>query len=81
MTLTEQRIRDMRPGSRTEIQWDNRVTGLGVRITPKGAKAYILNYYRADGTERRMTLGKVGEFSLSQASVKTYVERSRNCDV
>ncbi len=66
MALTEKRIRDMRPGPKTFIQWDEEIKGLGVRITPKGVKAYVLNY-RVDGRERRMTLGKVAEMSLFKA--------------
>ena len=64
--LTEKRIRDARPGAKTSILWDGKVKGLGVRVTPAGAKAFILNY-RVDGRARRATLGRVGEMSLHAA--------------
>ncbi len=66
MALTEKRIRDMRPDTGTRIEWDDQLRGLGVRITAAGIKAYVLNY-RVDGRDRRMTLGRVVELSLSAA--------------
>ena len=64
--LTAKRIRDAKPGPRTRILWDGQVTGLGVRITPGGAKSYVLNY-RTAGRERRATLARVSEISLKVA--------------
>ena len=61
--LTERIIRDAKPGPRTRILWDSTVTGLGLRVTPKGVKSYILNY-RVNGRERRATLARVSEISL-----------------
>ena len=46
--LTERRIRDAQPGPKTAFLWDRQVTNLGVRITPRGAKAFVL-FYRAAG--------------------------------
>ena len=40
--------------------------GLGLRITPGGAKSFVINY-RVDGRERRMTLARAGELTLKQA--------------
>lgn len=66
MALTEKRIRDMKPGRATQIEWDDVVRGLGVRIIHAGVKSYILNY-RAGGSQRRMTIGRTSEVSLSRA--------------
>ena len=66
MALTEKRIRDMKPEAKTRIAWDDQVRGLGVRITPAGVKSFVLNY-RVAGRERRMTLGRIAELSLSKA--------------
>jgi integrase len=66
MALTEKRIRDIKPGKATRIEWDDAVRGLGIRITPGGVKSYILNY-RAGGSQRRMTIGRTSEVSLSRA--------------
>ena len=64
--LTERRIRNAEPEPKTRILWDGRVKGLGVRITPRGTKSYILNY-RIGGREYRATLARVSELSLKAA--------------
>ena len=64
--LTERRIRDAKPGSKTWFLWDARVRNLGVRITPKGAKSYVL-FYRAAGRKHLATLARVAELSLKEA--------------
>ena len=42
--FTERIIREAKPSPKTRILWDATVKGLGLRITPKGVKSYILNY-------------------------------------
>ena len=64
--LTERIVRDAKPNGQTRIVWDNMVKGLGLRITPKGVKSYILNY-RINGRERRATLARASEISLKIA--------------
>ena len=38
------------------ILWDGDVKGFALRITPGGAKSFILDY-RAEGRQRRITIG------------------------
>ena len=64
--LTERIVRGAKPGAKTLILWDATVKGLGLRITPKGVKSYILNY-RVNGRERRATIGRAAEISLKSA--------------
>lgn len=64
--LTAKRIRDAKPEPKARILWDGQVKGLGVRITPRGAKSFVLNY-RAGGRERRATLARCSEISLLAA--------------
>jgi len=71
--LTERRIRDAKPGPKTRIEWDREVRGLGVRITPAGAKSFILNY-RVAGRERRATLARCSEISLRDARKRAGTE-------
>ena len=73
--LTEHRIREAKPRQKTYIIWDNKVKGLGARITPAGVKAYILNY-RVAGRERRATLARVSELSLKAARERAGQELS-----
>ena len=53
--LTERRIREAKPEAKTRILWDSQIKGLGLRITPRGTKSYILNY-RVAMRECRATL-------------------------
>ena len=74
--LTERRIRDAKPGPKTRILWDAQVKGLGVRITPAGAKSFILNYY-VGGRERRATLARISEVALQAARERAGAELIR----
>lgn len=50
------------PGQREMFVWDEDLRGFGLRITPKGAKSYVLQY-RMGGREartQRYTIGKHG---------------------
>lgn len=71
--LTERIIRDAKPEPKTRILWDRQVKGLGLRITPAGARAYILNY-RVGGRERRATLARASEISLKAARERAGAE-------
>ena len=64
--LTERRIRDAKPGPKTAILWDGTVKGLGVRITPNGAKSFVMSY-RAGGRKRLATLARCSEIPLREA--------------
>ena len=66
--LTERRIRDAKPGPKLQILWDKQIRGLGLRITPKGVKSYIL-LYRINGRERRATLAREAQISLKDVRV------------
>ncbi len=64
--LTERRIRDAKAESKTRILWDGQVKNLGVRITPKGVKSYVV-FYRSAGRKHLATLARVAELSLRDA--------------
>ncbi len=64
--LTERRIRDAKAESKTRFLWDVQVKNLGVRITPKGVKSYVV-FYRSAGQKHLATLARVAELSLREA--------------
>ena len=57
--LTERRIRDAKAESKTRFLWDAQVKNLGVRITPKGVKSYVV-FYRSAGQEAPCDAGAGG---------------------
>lgn len=71
--LTERRIRDAKPEPKTRFLWDSQVKNLGVRITPKGAKSYVL-FYRAAGRKHLATLARCAEVSLKAARERAGAE-------
>ena len=67
--LTERLIRDAKPRASTFTIWDSQVRGLGVRVTPAGAKAYVVDY-RVAGRRRRSTLARCSELALRDARTR-----------
>lgn len=65
--LTEKRIRDLKPGLKTAFLWDERVRGLGVRVTKAGVKSFVLFYRTTGGRKRLATMARVAELSLVDA--------------
>ena len=74
--LTERIIRNARAEPKTRILWDQEVKGLGVRITPKGTKAYVLDY-RMNGRRHRVVLARTTEISLEGVRKRAGAERVR----
>ena len=67
--LTKTAVEALERGSRDIYAWDDRVAGFGVKVTPKGARIYVLKY-RAGRLQRWMTLGRHGEMTAEQARAK-----------
>ena len=49
-----------KPSSGDEYYWDTKLSGFGVRITPRGVKSYVCQYRMPGCNARRKTLGKHG---------------------
>ena len=54
------------PKSKHKIYWDDKVIGLGLRITNKNFKSFVLRYV-IDGRERKYTIGSYPELSCTAA--------------
>ena len=75
--LSERIIRDTQAETKTRILWDQEVKGLGVRITPGGTKAYVLDY-RMHGRRHRVVLARTAEISLEEVRKRAGAERVRD---
>jgi len=65
--LTDTAIRTIAsPPSGNRITYDTQVKGFGVRVTTAGTKSFVLNY-RADGIERRITIGSFPDWTVAAA--------------
>jgi integrase len=57
--LTKSEVDGATPGSVDRFLWDATIKGLGLKVTPAGAKIYVLQY-RCKGRQRRYTIGRHG---------------------
>ena len=75
--LTKQRIDDLTPApGRQFTDWDTAVRGFGVRVSPAGAKAYVLKYRTKSGRVRWRSYGRTdGDLSLEQARALAETDR------
>ena len=58
--LTKRIVDATLPGPAQVFVWDSEVKGFGLRVTPAGSKAYVLNFRNAARRSRRYTIGKHG---------------------
>ena len=67
--LTDKAVKALAaPSKGNRISYDPDVPGFGCRVTAAGARAFVLNYRRkADGTERRYTVGSWPSWSVAAA--------------
>ena len=69
MHLTNRSVAKLPPPARgNRIFYDDWIGGFGCRVTAAGGRAFVLNFYRrADGRERRFTIGGFPEWSAAAA--------------
>jgi len=75
--LTKQRIDDLQPvAGRQYTDWDTAVRGFGVRVSPAGAKTYVLKYRTKAGRVRWRSYGRTdGDLALEQARALAEADR------
>jgi integrase len=89
--LTDKLVRTLEPPPPTKdgkganrITYDADIPGFGVRVTSAGAVAFIFNYRRrADGVERRYTIGAFPAWSMAAAreqakTLRREIDRGRD---
>ena len=71
MKLTKRAVDTLAPSSKTIIHFDKDLAGFGLRITPSGARSWIVQYRPGGGgrgqTARRMTLGSISTLTPDEA--------------
>jgi len=77
--LTDINVRKALPPARGQtLLWDAEVKGFALRVTPGGARAFIVDY-RAGGRQRRFTIGAYPDWSV-QAARQVAKELKREVD-
>jgi integrase len=65
------------PASGSAITWDVECRGLGLRITAGNIRSFVLNYRAATGVERRLTIGRFGDWSTVAARAEARALKQR----
>lgn len=66
--ITDKLVKGLtQPEVGNQIVYDDRISGFGVRITARGAVAFVLNYRTIEGRERRYTIGSYPTWSVEAA--------------
>ena len=60
-TLTKTLVERLETKASDYVVWDNKLTGFGVKVTPKGKRVYLLKYRTKDGTQRKPAIGEHSE--------------------
>jgi hypothetical protein len=66
--LTIRTVNAIKPvPDRDVFEWDNALSGFGVRVKPSGTVSYVVQYRNLHGRSRRITIGKHGVFTPEEA--------------
>ena len=70
--LTKRLIDELAPGDKDAFYWDSDVTGLAVKVTPKGRKTFLVQYRPGGrGTPtRKVFMGPYGTLTLHKAKTE-----------
>ena len=58
--ITKRTVDAAAPGDKDRFIWDIELRGFGLKVTPKGRKAFVLQYRLHGGVTRRYTIGTYG---------------------
>jgi integrase len=73
LRLTKSRVEGIQPAARDRLFWDAEIPGFGVKVTPKGARVYVLQYSRRNHS-RRLTIGRHGDGGLTTDQARKQAE-------
>jgi len=67
--LTKTLVEKLEPKDKDYIIWDSKLTGFGLKVTPKGRKVYLLKYRNKEGRQRKPAIGTHGDITCEEARV------------
>lgn len=65
--LSKRTLDSLLPKDKDYFAWDSELKGFGVRVSPKGQKAFLIQYRDDSGRTRRKRLGNFGVFTAEEA--------------
>lgn len=73
--ITKTYVESLEPKDKDYIVWDEKLTGFGVKVTPKGKKSYLLRYRGTNGKQRRPSLGVHSKKTTCEDARKEAIRR------
>jgi len=72
LRITKRAVDTARSKAADSYLWDDDLTGFGLKVTPAGAKTYLVQYRLGGrkGRTRRVTVGRHGVLTADQARAK-----------
>jgi integrase len=72
LKLTKRVIDELKPMDKDQFYWDTDITGLALKVTPKGKKTFLVQYRPGGrGTPtRKVTLGPFGQVTVNKAKTE-----------
>ncbi len=67
--LTKRTIDSLKSRDQDYFAWDDELRGFGIRVLPRGAKTFLVQY-RAGGRTRRVKLGRYGAVTADEARAR-----------
>lgn len=64
--ITKRLVDALESSAKDYILWDDKLTGFGVKVTPKTKKVYLLKCRMKNGQQRKFTLGVHGRITCEQ---------------
>jgi len=68
--LTQRYIEPLKADGTDRVLWDDELAGFGLRVKPKGARSFLIQYRNAQGVSRRFTLGSYEKLTPQAARTK-----------
>lgn len=65
--ITAASVKGLDAGNKLRFLWDDLIPGFGLRVTPKGVKAYVFMFRNWSGKQRMLTIGRTNVWSVSAA--------------
>lgn len=60
-------VDSLQPEEKDRIYWDDKITGFGIKVTPKGKKSYLFKYLGPNRKQRKPSIGIHGRITCEQA--------------
>lgn len=73
--LTQTFVKNTKPKTERYAVWDTEISGFGLRVSPTGAKSFVLKYTNLQQDQKFYTIGKFGNLTVDKARKEAQKQR------